>query len=126
MRIESFYMTECNKCGDCCETITFSQIEKVTDIVKWVTHPDSQFINREDLDVNVIDALFITDNWELNDDEKTYHCNKFDKVNRLCSMHESRPYVCRGFPWYGKETHEEAISIYKNCSFWADIKMEEK
>lgn len=113
-------MTECNKCGDCCETIYFPSMDRVAEIVKWVSHPEAKGWT-EEYDNNVVDALFTTENWKLNDDEQTYHCLKFDKENRICSVHEDRPYVCRGFPWYGKKPWKEAIAKYPSCSFWEDL-----
>lgn len=113
-------MTECNKCGDCCETIHFPSMERVAEIAEFAKHEGPKNWE-ETLDNNVIDALFILENWKLNDDGITYHCLAFDEENRLCSAHNDRPPVCRGFPWYGKEPWIEAIKGYTNCSFWEDL-----
>jgi len=73
-------------------------------------------------DNNIIDALFIRDHWRfLEGDSGKMYCLKFDKEARLCTVHNEKPPVCRGFPWYGKEPNPKAIEAYPNCSFWSDI-----
>jgi Fe-S-cluster containining protein len=109
-------MTECNKCGDCCENIYFNKEQIETMRLTGMTMKG--YIPSKD---NWEDMYFIYQNWDENDDG-SWNCSMFDLESRLCTAHDSRPPVCRGFPWYGREPHKVAIEKYINCSFWADVK----
>jgi Fe-S-cluster containining protein len=63
--------------------------------------------------------------WRSDDgeDKLDLRCDAFDPVTRLCAARESRPPVCRGYPWYGDDpaTSGRAGALYPECSYLADV-----
>lgn len=111
-------MTECAKCGDCCEAISIGcAIERVLD--------------DEDTPERVrVDLAFMREHWHLLPgyaaDNPHYSCDQFDHESRLCTAHETRPPVCRDFPWYERPEGDKgreviARSLSPRCSFNADV-----
>jgi Fe-S-cluster containining protein len=49
-------------------------------------------------------------------------CDAFDPATRLCTAHEDRPPVCRGYPWYGEDPagSSRALALYPECSYLID------
>lgn len=110
-------MTECSRCGDCCENIKTSWTLDSLEKVALKEGPESP---------NYKNYEFVRDNWvsQLEEPQENYEqwtCLKFDPVGRLCTAHEDRPPVCSGYPWYGKEPKRTAL-LEARCSFQADIK----
>lgn len=134
-------MTECSRCGDCCERIPF--VWRQADITRRLADPYCAGKSRANLQ-------FISDHWHLLDvkwwrgDDRAhpgrehdgdcclyehggwYTCDAFDPVGRLCTAHSSRPPVCRDYPWYdshlkGAENRAEGNWLSPRCSFRADI-----
>lgn len=117
-------MTECSKCGLCCERIAIGwNPEEVEDMVAGWENPG---VNVQE------DVAFIKKHWSLIDPKPTDHvmssayyakCDMFDVENRLCMAHEDRPPVCKGYPWYGNDPKEyiKKTTLYPQCSFNADV-----
>lgn len=132
----------CARCGQCCENITISAdgldkwttgaLEGVPDPRTddgWAWWQESGWTDRDrawrwwnpDGD-NRLCADFITAHWKLNDDGRTYSCDAFDQVTRLCMAHDERPPVCSGYPWYGTEPDDVHISaLGGQCSYLLDV-----
>lgn len=111
-------MTECAKCGVCCEDIYTS----------WNLDLIKERAEKEGEDSpNAANYRFVKDNWvshyedKPEDGHEKWTCLKFDSVARLCTAHDDRPPVCSGYPWYGKEPAKGAW-LPPACSFQADIK----
>lgn len=125
-------MTECNRCGDCCEAIGLP-----------LSHADAAAITgnsrmdrwaRDELEPLVGDAIYarlvplaqaerdhpgyVTARW-------WYTCKNFDREARTCGVHDDKPNACRGFPWYDGEPHHMKLAAYPRCSFWADVEAAE-
>jgi hypothetical protein len=67
------------------------------------------------------DADFIAAHWTP-DGDSGCKCDAFDAVNRLCGAHESRPPVCRDYPWYGEEPSADRVNwANPQCSYLADV-----
>jgi Fe-S-cluster containining protein len=117
-------MTDCNRCGACCEVIFFPKTKKETRAR-----------------VAGEDALFIEEHWhriaraeaerrnmavaDVSGRCFYYECDHWDPETRLCRAGEEKPPICRGFPWYGRpdgpvET-TYALEPFPTCSFWADV-----
>lgn len=139
-------MTECARCGDCCEHITFSvwRFKQQDRVRKFLAAPDPSDDHKwetwwkrtgtwdDGSRAHAIDtwydAHFIAQHWlNLGDDDAT--CDMFDPVSRLCTAHDQRPPVCRDFPWYGAPPKPGATlnpsldggSASLRCSFWVDV-----
>lgn len=110
-------MTECNKCGDCCDPVyLYGGSEKlVRDFLEA----------KPDREKDPVDRDFIWYNWtriaDNGPDGGIYECKAFDRNTRTCTAHEDRPDVCRRFPWYDKPPRESMLRDLPNCSFRADL-----
>ena len=135
-------MTECAKCGDCCQDIWIgSSKRRFREIIAygdprddavwqaWVDswEPDSDLrLRREAYVRDYLTAAFVVEHWHGGVRAKgkaTNHwdCDAFDPLTNLCTAHAERPPVCSDFPWYGKEPSLEPVEKLPNCSFWADL-----
>lgn len=95
-------------CGFCCDPV-FLDAEMVTKVYDPArTGPQGQWL---------------TDNWEpigpANSDGVLFRCASYDVEHRTCLTWETRPEVCRGFPFYGRPPEEAAVS--KICGYQADL-----
>jgi Fe-S-cluster containining protein len=109
-------VTECSRCGDCCDPVWYP-------------------LGPADLRQGAVTALaephranlrFAATHWlptgETDDDGRhAYRCTAFDPGSRLCTAHDSRPPVCRGYPWYGGEPGPEQPRLPSQCAFRADL-----
>ena len=50
-----------------------------------------------------------------------YECDQFDPHSNECTAQDRKPYICRGFPWYGGEPHTGILKGLGNCSFHIDV-----
>lgn len=143
-------MTDCAKCGDCCENIGTSwNLEYLKSSVdKWLKGPDPEtdldsfveWMQESDswkdqpVDVairtrrnSILNYHFVRDYWvsqleePREDGSDRWTCLAFDTETRLCTAHDSRPPVCSGYPWYGQEPKKDTW-LHPRCSFQADIK----
>lgn len=113
-------MTDCARCGDCCETIWLSRADREV-IEDAIVHPEFDPTDRE----RFANSGFLVEHWaEVERIPSTgatrYVCSAFDPVTRMCTAHEDRPPVCRDFPWYSSGPHADK-SLSPRCSFWAEV-----
>lgn len=127
-------MTDCSRCGDCCDPviITFDPQVYAAEALARLEGKQTDDWARHQIE-------FLRDHWrsqstfeETDDDGKpvTVHrveCDQFDKVARTCGAHDTRPQVCSGFPWYGREPDDDLCepsraSLSPRCSFNADVR----
>lgn len=118
-------MTDCARCGDCCEDIGLAAkfVEVVDAARETGSYPDGSPIHDNG------NISFILEHWRetsrIEVVEPTaiaarYSCDAFDAQTRECTAHDTRPEVCRRFPWYGgAPTADAGLSL--RCSFWADV-----
>ena len=77
----------CNRCGDCCSKIYVNhrkgiiKTEEEFNKLKRL-HPFYTFLEIIDKDKNGL----------------VFKCNKFDKEQRICTIHKLRPSICRRYP----------------------------
>lgn len=55
-----------------------------------------------------------------------YECDMFDPEENLCTAHDTRPDVCRGFPWYGGNPEIVSLQPFPRCTFWEDVSVGER
>lgn len=53
-----------------------------------------------------------------------YTCDQYDAETKRCLAHETRPAICRNFPWYGGEPRLGVITPWPKCSYWSDVPYE--
>lgn len=135
-------MTDCAKCGDCCDPVAFDIRAYKRKNPEWkrfaaaadprtdegwsewtaVGWDDS---TRETRIRDWLDSRFITANWlPLGDGDSL--CAAFDPETRLCMAHDDRPPVCSSFPWYGRPPTNDFTSLNDHCSFWADLPADQR
>lgn len=95
----------CARCGNCCEDL-------------WST-------SRRTLEgMDTDQARFLLEHWHQLDEEDNghYRCDMLDPVHRTCMAHDSRPQVCSGYPWYGREPSPKVIFARDTqCSYLLDL-----
>lgn len=120
-------MTECAQCGDCCERIVPNAT--VPDLRRRLADPYYAGRLRAQAEL-LIDMLTKIDVSKLSG-RPVYSCRHFDAVTRLCTAHEKRPDMCRGYPWYTRgnvpskkerERHRLPRDMSPRCSFTADLR----
>lgn len=113
----------CTRCGDCCERVgvQYTKEEAAEKLEEYYEHDPDNF--------NVASLELVRDHWEYldgSDGNHFYSCNFLDRETRLCT-NDNRPYICRGFPWYGDEPEERPLALgsdngaYKRCGYWLDV-----
>lgn len=134
----------CARCGKCCDPVPFTR-EQYDTVVKWASaaldgvpdpaddagwaywlergHPVN---GREDAvrrfapsSMMRENADFLAAHWKPVSDE-TCACDMYDADSRLCMAQDSKPSVCRDYPWYGREP-DDGTFLPLQCSYWADL-----
>lgn len=111
-------MTDCSKCGDCCENIwtKFSPEER--------NSPDRNFDEAGKQTVEFVNKYWIHLGPDKVDGHR-YSCTKFDTNTRLCTAHDERPPVCSGYPYYSRPVEEFKLATHlpARCSYQADSRI---
>jgi Fe-S-cluster containining protein len=113
----------CTSCGACCDPVsldhTFSRDELLT-IANGIAQggdaddaPTSNYNPR-----NLHWLLF-----ELKPLGAGYFaCANFDAVTRQCNAYDTRPGVCAGFPWYGRQPYAGLLTgRLAGCGYAVDV-----
>jgi len=123
---------ECKQCGICCKAIMIQYSpEEINEIAEYSSEGS--------------DAKFIKENWELITKEEAleinsyleewfklphnkqfhqYKCKKLDYTTNKCTIRDTRPRVCEGFPWYDKDPVRNEPLYSPDCGYQIDIKEE--
>lgn len=123
--------TECARCGDCCDPVT-TPFHVETWVPYRLAQADVSEATRENCEFML--AHWTTVHTLVREDERgatllvgyQARCDAFNPVTRLCEARETRPPVCRNFPWYGRKPGDPdrepiAASLSPRCSFNADV-----
>ncbi|MHB1418704.1 MAG: YkgJ family cysteine cluster protein [Bacillota bacterium] len=126
-----YLMGQCKKCGLCCKAIAISSGQSEEELINSI-------ISSASLEAGG-DAVFIIENWEQitqaealeinpnlkqridwcksdNIVEVYFKCHRLDPKTNLCIVHDKRPQVCSGYPWYGRMPHK--MYFYSpNCGY---------
>lgn len=122
---------ECAACGDCCENITIASPAIVDDLAgapdprtEWEAYVAMGWSeDRRQLCIeNWLSVQLIGDHWREQGEDSggrmRYRCDLLDPETRLCTAHEDRPPICRGYPWYSEGwTLARVNDTPKRCSF---------
>ena len=132
----------CARCGACCDPVPFTR-EQYEAVVKWTTAalenvPDPadnqgwthwERLGWDDREVAIRrftpgsrmreDANFLAAHWKPVSDT-TCACDMYDPESRLCTAQDSKPPVCRDYPWYGREPHD-GVDFPLQCSYLAEL-----
>jgi Fe-S-cluster containining protein len=102
---------ECSACGDCCDPV-------------WYPLGPAD-IRQSASTTGAEDLIFAAAHWRAtgdrdDDGRHAYWCDRFDPVSRLCTAHDERPPICRGYPWYGEDPARRLVVLPVRCAFRAE------
>ena len=122
-------MGQCAKCGDCCRAIPLrlTKAQLRTQLVASKRNQeDREFILKHWHRISRVEAARRIPSFGIYDGtpERFYECDQFDPGTNLCMAHDTRPPVCRGFPWYSTGPDETSLRAFPRCSFWHDVPRE--
>jgi Fe-S-cluster containining protein len=117
----------CNKCGACCRVLTVEQspqeIRSIAALTSVLGIPsDMQFAAQHWHALTRDEAMqrnpfYVS---RLPEDAHLYWCDQLGP-DGLCMSHETRPLVCRGYPWYGEAPRHMALAD-PDCGYKQDLK----
>jgi Fe-S-cluster containining protein len=119
-------MSWCNQCGACCRVLTLEQSPEEIQAMAAVTSvlgipSDMPFAAEHWHPLTHAEALqrnpFYTG--RLPADAHLYSCDQLG-ANGRCTAYETRPLVCRGYPWYG-ETPRDMELPDADCGYRYDV-----
>ncbi len=107
--------TQCSACGDCCDPV-------------WYPLGPAD-VRQSAATTGAPDLVFAAAHWhatgELTGDGlHAYRCDRFDPASRLCTAHDERPPICRGYPWYDEDDDppgRRLVVLPQRCAFRADV-----
>lgn len=134
----------CARCGDCCDPVPFDRAS-LAELARWTSSalvgvPDPADdigwshwrahgwpeVSREGAVSRFdpagtwrADADFVATHWKAVSDQDC-ECDMFDRESRMCTAHDRRPPVCRGYPWYGRDAVSGRF-LPARCSYLADL-----
>lgn len=109
-------MNLCNQCGACCRVLTLEQspqeIGAMAELTTALGIPsDYAFAAAHWHPLTRDEAMrrnpFYTA--RLPTDAHLYWCDRLGDDGR-CTVHETRPFVCRGYPWYGQPVRDMPLA----------------
>ncbi len=119
-------MGYCNQCGACCRVLTLEQspaeVQAIAAVTKVLGIPS--------------DHIFAAEHWHpltreeamqrnpfytsrLAPDAHLYACDQLGADGR-CQAYETRPLVCRGYPWYDQPPKHMVLPD-KECTYAEDL-----
>jgi Fe-S-cluster containining protein len=95
-------------CGKCCEVIMINKPKSKCGIdlqimLERISRKKAKALNPE---IPIIKDYYY------------YTCRWFDRKSHLCFMYNSRPYMCRYYPFYEKVVVDASV-LHKDC-YWAN------
>lgn len=119
-------MGECNLCGACCRVLMLEQspdeVQALAAVTKVLGIPsDHQFaaehwhpLTRDEAVAR--NPFYVS---RLAADVHLYWCDQLGDDNR-CRAHDTRPMVCRGYPWYDQPPREMPLAD-PECGYKVDL-----
>lgn len=123
--------TECSRCGSCCDPVTVSFDPQVYAAERLASPEAPQFEPEQRRQYE-----FFLAHWRVAEGPYPTEeglpgykvtCDQYDRDTKTCLAHDTKPPVCYGFPWYGRDPHAPlsqpiARSLSPQCSFNADVR----
>ena len=116
----------CSGCGACCDLIPLDQTPEqiAASVAAWPDAVDNHYFGGDYL-VPVTKAEAEQINPALvrihPSDKSWYTCRAFDATSRRCTIYETRPKMCRNYPWYEWGPRGIVIKAFPDCSYHADV-----
>lgn len=96
---------QCNRCGLCCQRI-------------YVRHKKSVIKSEDEFKKLMRLHPFYTYLEVIDNDELglVFKCNKFDKDNKICTIHTDRPGICRRYP--SEQIFSMGAMLSEDCGYY--------
>jgi Fe-S-cluster containining protein len=112
-------MIECNRCGQCCQKIyiNYGCLDKIAERKKNKKLSGDYLFVHENFEIikNLYYRCGIA--WTV------FRCKLYNIETGLCPIHENKPMICKGYPYYNKsidnmvEGLEPVVGLYPGCSY---------
>ena len=125
--------TACNDCGQCCDPVTLAigpdKLDRYPEAAATLDPVTLEWIRTELTPVAKPDWLppdkipmvrIVVGDRVIEAPAGFYECASYDKAGRRCTRYETRPDVCREYPWYGGERDGRA-ALPPACDFNRDV-----
>lgn len=116
----------CNACGACCRVLTLAQspeeVRQIAAVTRVIGIPsDHQFAAEHWHPLTREEAMRVNPFYveRLPADAHLYRCDQLDADGR-CGAYETRPLVCRGYPWYGERPRAMELPD-PDCGYFVDV-----
>lgn len=127
-------MGKCTMCGKCCEAITLnaskhevrkarkSQTGANRDTCELIIKSWKRISQKQAYRINpymkIVDARLKVKDWKHA--PFYYSCQNYDKETRMCKIHDHRPPICSGYPWYGGNPSVTEELYSEDCGYKID------
>lgn len=122
---------DCAGCGRCCDPVwlpltalELTQLLSRISAGARVSSPDGEenlrFIGEHMVPVVPQPDTYLDGGPAETSGHTAWRCDRYDPVARLCTSHDDRPPICRGWPWYGEEPYV-MTSMPDECSHQWDV-----
>jgi len=118
-------MDLCNRCGACCRVLVLEQppeqVQAMAAITKVLGIPSDHVFAAEHWHPLTRDEAMARNPFyvrQLPEDAHLYRCDQLGEDGR-CQAYETRPLVCRGYPWYGGTPRPMPLAD-ANCGYVYD------
>lgn len=95
---------KCNMCGNCCQKIYVRHIKSV--VKEEDEFKKLQFLHPFYTYLEIIDK---------DDIGLVFKCNNFDHEKKICTIHKSRPGICRRYP--SEQIFPMGSDLAENCGY---------
>lgn len=113
----------CAQCGNCCRIIsTGLNMDGLKNILNNCDLNEDQIYSVNYILANWIEIINPIDIWRIFPDKSIdyiynnyYICKNFNRFSNKCMDYKNRPWICREYPFYGRDN--PVNSIYEKCVF---------
>ena len=128
----------CWACGDCCRVLhcNWSLVDLHADESDPIGFANREFLTVHWHETTRDDAARLRPDATFSTDGHFYVCDQFDYETAKCKSYDTRPPICRDFPWYenlegfawqGQRNPSMLTSPpLMRCGYWLDVPAEQR
>lgn len=119
-------MGKCNQCGMCCRAVCLQYTKTeiaTTDLDEnrnLILYHWKRISRKKALEINPYLLGLMNEYWEGSVKLYWYSCTYIQEDN-TCSIHDKRPPICKGYPWYGHDPKGLEFLYGENCGYRIDL-----
>lgn len=119
-------MGDCKMCGKCCMAISLHKSQDFESIKQMSEggNEDAKFILKNWVPISAKEVFKIRPEAEFSTifnamgERAWWKCTKWDPKTHKCTVHETRPKVCSGYPGYGRwEINSDWVPYTFECGY---------